>query len=313
MMPFTVAALYQFADLPDYANLQGPLLSVCEANGIKGTLLLAAEGINGTIAGDRAGIDALRDFLAADGRFNRLEYKESGAETMPFYRLKVRLKKEIVTLGAGDINPNKIVGVYVDTKEWNQLLSDDDVTVIDVRNDYEVRVGTFPGALNPDTKTFREFPAFVQKNLSPETHKKIAMICTGGIRCEKASSYMKQQGFQEVYHLKGGILKYLETVPENENQFQGECFVFDQRVTVAHNLALGHYTLCYTCRMPLSPDDLTSPHFTLGEVCPHCIDHVSEDRKKRSRDRNDQISRCKLKGLQHIGVKRTQSVPAERL
>lgn len=310
-MTFVVAALYQFTDLPDYGALQGPLLSVCDTHGLKGTLLLAGEGINGTVAGTRSGIDALRAFLAADGRFDRLEYKESHADKMPFYRMKVRLKKEIVTLRAGDVNPNRTVGTYVDSAQWNQLLADPDVTVIDVRNDYEVRIGTFPGALDPKTKTFTEFPQFVEQNLSPATHKKIAMVCTGGIRCEKASSYMKQQGFDEVYHLKGGILKYLETVTADDNQFAGECFVFDQRVTIGHGLALGHYTLCYTCRAPLSPDDMASPHFRAGEVCPHCVEHVSDAQIRRSRARNEQILLCKMKGLDHVGAKMPKRLGAE--
>ena len=217
-----VAALYKFADLPDYKTMQPGLLELCVKHELKGTLLLAEEGINGTVAGSRAGIDALMTYLNADPRFAGIEHKESSADAMPFYRMKVRLKKEIVTLGVQGINPNKKVGTYVAPEDWNALIADPDVIVVDTRNDYEYGIGTFKGAVDPKTKTFREFPQYVKNNLDPARHKKVAMFCTGGIRCEKASSFMLEQGFEEVYHLQGGILKYLEKVPAAESLWQGE-------------------------------------------------------------------------------------------
>ena len=253
-----VAALYKFADLPDYKTMQPGLLELCIKHGLKGTLLLAEEGINGTVAGSRAGIDALMAYLHADPRFAGIEHKESTADTMPFYRMKVRLKKEIVTLGVQGINPNKKVGTYVAPEDWNALIADPDVIVVDTRNDYEYGIGTFKGAVDPQTKTFREFPQYVKNNLDPARHKKVAMFCTGGIRCEKASSFMLEQGFEEVYHLQGGILKYLEKVLATESLWQGECFVFDQRVAVGHGLELGNHELCHACRHPVSPDDKKS-------------------------------------------------------
>ena len=231
-----VAALYKFANLPDCRELQSRLLDFCVAHEIKGTLLLALEGINGTVAGTRAGIDALVSLLQSDPRFVDLEYKESSAHEMPFGKMKVRLKKEIVTLGVTGIDPNQQVGIYVNPEDWNALISDPDVLLVDTRNHYEYAVGTFRGAVDPHTTTFREFPAYVSKHLDPAKHKKVALFCTGGIRCEKATSFMREQGFEEVYHLQGGILKYLEKIPAEKSLWQGECFVFDQRVTLGHGL-----------------------------------------------------------------------------
>ena len=236
MPNIVIAALYQFAKLPDYREMQGGLLDFCVAQGLNGTILLAAEGVNGTVAGTREGIDALILFLRADARLANIEHKESYAEGMPFDRMKVRLKKEIVTMGVPGVNPNDEVGTYVDPKDWNDLILDPDVTLIDTRNGYEYDIGSFRGAINPHTTTFREFPAYVNKSLDPERHKKIAMFCTGGIRCEKATSLMLSLGFSEVYHLQGGILKYLENIPAEESMWEGECFVFDQRVAVGQNL-----------------------------------------------------------------------------
>ena len=246
MPNFIVAALYKFAKLPDYRAMQPGLLDFCIAQEIKGTLLLAEEGINGTVAGSRQGIDALLAFLRSDARLADLEHKESVAGKMPFYRMKVRLKKEIVTLGVPGISPSKKVGTYVAPEDWNALISDPDVVLIDTRNAYEYDIGTFRGALDPHTATFREFPAYVSNNLDPARHKKVAMFCTGGIRCEKASSFMLEQGFEDVYHLQGGVLKYLEKVPAEQSLWEGECFVFDQRVAVGHGLEPGKHD------MPLS-------------------------------------------------------------
>ena len=251
MPKYLTAALYKFVSLPDYKALQAPILAECQKHNIKGTLLLAEEGINGTIAGLPDDIRNVLDYLRQDPvfkhRFADLEHKESYADEHPFYRMKVKLKKEIVTMGVPSVNPNNTVGTYVKPEDWNALISDPDVVVLDTRNDYEVHIGTFKGAVDPKTTTFREFPKFVEQNLDKTKNKKVAMFCTGGIRCEKASSFMKEQGFEEVYHLQGGILKYLETVPEAQSLWQGECFVFDQRVAVKHGLEVGDYDQCYAC------------------------------------------------------------------
>jgi len=235
MTGIVVSALYKFVTLDDYATLRKPLLKLMEEHQLKGTLLLAKEGINGTIAGDRKGIDALLAWLRADPRFADIETKESYEQAMPFYRSKVKLKKEIVTMGIDGIDPKNIVGTYVKPKDWNALISDPDVLLIDTRNDYEVKIGAFKGAVNPETETFREFSQYVKQQLDPAKHKKVAMYCTGGIRCEKSTAYLKEQGFENVYHLQGGILKYLEEVPAEQSEWQGECFVFDNRVAVNHN------------------------------------------------------------------------------
>ncbi|QXE25908.1 hypothetical protein B6N60_04629 [Richelia sinica FACHB-800] len=280
-----VAALYKFVSLPDYNEMQAPLLSFCQEQGIKGTILLAKEGINGTIAGSRQSIDTVLAFLRADPRLANLEHKESYTNTPPFERMKVRLKKEIVTLGIPTVDPNQLVGTYVTPQEWNQLISDPQVTVVDTRNDYEVMMGTFQRAQNPQTQSFREFPEYVSQNLDPSTHKKVALFCTGGIRCEKATSYMLAQGFEEVYHLKGGILKYLEEVPPEESLWQGECFVFDERVGVGHGLAAGDYELCFCCGHPIADADKTSPKYAEGISCPHCFDGLTEEKRLRQQEK----------------------------
>ena len=297
-----VAALYKFADLPDYKTMQPGLLELCIKHGLKGTLLLAEEGINGTVAGSRAGIDALMAYLHADSRFAGIEHKESTADTMPFYRMKVRLKKEIVTLGVQGINPNKKVGTYVAPEDWNALIADPDVIVVDTRNDYEYGIGTFKGAVDPQTKTFREFPQYVKNNLDPARHKKVAMFCTGGIRCEKASSFMLEQGFEEVYHLQGGILKYLEKVPAPESLWQGECFVFDQRVAVGHGLELGNHELCHACRHPVSPDDKKSEQYLEGVACPNCYHSLSDAQRASASERQKQMELATKRGIAHIGA-----------
>lgn len=296
-----VAALYKFASLPQFQDLQQPLKECCEAGGVMGTLLLAEEGINGTIAGTREAIDAVIALIRSVSVLEDLEYKESHAPQMPFYRLKVRLKTEIVTLGVPGISPLKKVGKYVAPKEWNDLISDPEVLVLDTRNDYETVMGTFKGAVDPKTKTFRAFPDYVKANLDPTKHKKVAMYCTGGIRCEKASSYMLEQGFEEVFHLKGGILKYLEEVDSQASLWEGECFVFDERVGIKHNLDLGTFELCRSCRQPLTPEDKTSPKFVEGITCPGCFDTISEKSKQRATERQKQIHLAKQRGQKHIG------------
>ncbi|HEY8084533.1 MAG TPA: rhodanese-related sulfurtransferase [Methylophilaceae bacterium] len=299
--PIIIAALYKFAKLPDYRELQPKLLDFCLLQKLKGTLLLAEEGINGTVAGSRSGIDALMTFLKADIRLQDLEHKESFAEKTPFYRMKVRLKKEIVTLGVPGISPTNKVGTYVAPQDWNALISDPDVVLIDTRNSYEHDIGTFRGALDPHTTTFREFPEYVDKNLDPLKHKKVAMFCTGGIRCEKASSLMMELGFEEVYHLQGGILKYLEEVPTEQSLWQGECFVFDQRVAVGQGLELGHYDQCYTCRHPVSAEDKASPDFVQGVSCPHCIEKLTEEKRASAAERQLQVELAEKQGRAHIG------------
>ncbi|HSH72945.1 MAG TPA: rhodanese-related sulfurtransferase [Methylophilaceae bacterium] len=301
MSNFIVAALYKFAKLPDYQALQPGLLDFCVKHGLKGTLLLAEEGINGTVAGSRADIDALMAYLKLDSRLVTIEHKESFADEMPFYRMKVRLKKEIVTMGVPGINPNEKVGTYVAPENWNALISDPDVVLIDTRNAYEYDIGTFKGAIDPHTTTFREFPEYVAKNLDPAKHKKVAMFCTGGIRCEKASAFMMEQGFEEVYHLQGGILKYLENVPKEESMWEGECFVFDQRVAVRHGLELGDYDQCHACRHPLSPEEMQSSQYVAGISCRHCYNKLSEEKRASVTERQKQITLAKQRGDAHIG------------
>lgn len=303
---YLTAALYKFVSLPDYKELQAPLQAECERNNIKGTLLLAEEGINGTIAGLPADIHNILNYLRKDPRLADLEHKESFADEHPFYRMKVRLKKEIVTLGVPGVSPTKKVGTYVKPEDWNALISDPDIILIDTRNDYEVDIGTFKGAVDPKTTTFREFPEYVAKNLDKTKHKKVAMFCTGGIRCEKASSYMMDQGFEEVYHLQGGILKYLETVPEENSMWEGECFVFDQRVAVKHNLEVGEYDQCYACRHPLSPAEMQSVQYKAGVSCPYCYDKVTEEKRLSLIERQKQVQLARLRGQSHIGEQKNR-------
>jgi len=280
-MTQVVVTFYKFVRLPDFAEKREPLLSHCEAQGIRGTILLAAEGINGTIAGSREAIDSVLTFLRSDPRLVDLEYKESYADSAPFDRMKVRLKKEIVTLGLPEIDPSDRVGTYISPQEWNELISDPEVTIIDTRNEYEVSIGTFRGAKNPKTASFRQFPDYVRNHLDPNKQRKVALFCTGGIRCEKATSFMMEHGFQEVYHLKGGILKYLEEVPAEESLWQGECFVFDQRVAVREGLAIGTHEMCPSCGHPISEADKTSPHYQEGISCPYCCDRLTQEKRSR--------------------------------
>ena len=302
-MTYCVAALYHFTRLADYEQLKAPLQDMCELLSIKGTLLLAYEGINGTIAGTDKAIANLLSFLRADPRLMQLEHKESRSEDMPFYRMKTRLKREIVTMGVDGVDPNEVVGTYVDPKDWNALITDPDVILIDTRNDYEVEIGSFKGALNPDTQTFREFPQWVEDNRDRLNKPKVAMFCTGGIRCEKASSFMKQNGFDDVYHLKGGILKYLEIQPKDKSLWEGDCFVFDQRVAVKHGLAESDYDQCYACRYPITEKGKTSPLYIKGVSCPRCHNRMSEDQRTRFAERQKQIALAKARGEEHLGRK----------
>ncbi len=297
-----VAAMYKFVHLPDFRVLREKLVQVCEKQSLKGTLFLAEEGINGTVAGGREGIDNLLCFLKQDSRFSDLEHKESFVSQMPFYRMKVRLKKEIVTMGVPDTDPNQLNGAKVDYKEWNELISDPDVLVIDTRNEYECEIGTFKNAISPNTKTFREFPEFVNNELGSDKNKKIAMFCTGGIRCEKATNYLLKQGYEDVYHLNGGILKYLEEVKQEENLWQGDCFVFDGRVAVDKNLEQGNYEQCFACRMPLSKEELQSEEYEKGISCPNCIASLTDEKYMRVSERQRQVELAGKRQQQHIGL-----------
>ena len=306
MADFLVAALYKFVHLPDYKALQAPLFEFCESNEVKGTLLLAEEGINGTIAGPEAGIRAVLAYLRRDPRMASLTHKESWAGKMPFYRLKVKLKREIVTMGVPNVQAGTMAGTYVKPDQWNALIDDPDVVVVDVRNDYEVSIGSFASAVNPHTASFTEFPQWVQtqtENGVLNKKSRVAMFCTGGIRCEKSTAYLRSQGFEEVYHLEGGILKYLETVPPEQSRWEGECFVFDERVSVVHGLEEGHYELCRACRQPLGAADKASEHFVEGVSCPHCHGTHTPEQVQRFRERQKQVELARQRHQRHIGVR----------
>lgn len=286
---YIIAALYHFTRFDDPAALKPALLELCLAQDVSGSLLLAREGVNGTIAGPRAGIDAVIAHLKALPGCSDLEWKEATSDRAPFGKMKVRLKKEIVTMGQPDVDPRASVGHYVDPQDWNELIQSPDVAVIDTRNDYEVAIGTFDGAVDPQTKTFGEFPAWWEENKHRFHNKKVAMFCTGGIRCEKSTNYLLGQGVEEVYHLKGGILKYLEEVPQDESTWNGECFVFDNRVSVGHGLAEGPHVLCHGCRQPILPEDMKRPEYEMGVSCHKCHDKTSDWDKERFRERQKQI------------------------
>ena len=298
----TVAALYHFTRFPDPALLRGPLLDLCIAQNVKGSLLLAGEGINGTIAGSRAGIDAVLDHIRTLPGCAELDWKESHASTMPFGKMKVKLKREIVTMGQPDIDPKARVGHYVSPAEWNDLISSPDVAVIDTRNDYEVAIGTFDGAIDPGTRSFSQFPAWWEANKDRFHNKRIAMFCTGGIRCEKSTNFLLKQGVEEVYHLKGGILKYLEDVPRDQSLWQGECFVFDQRVSVGHGLVPGSLTSCGACRRPVTAEGRANPDYEEGVCCPACKDEYSADDRARFRERQRQMKLAEARGEPHLGA-----------
>lgn len=299
--PFVVCAMYRFVSLPDFEALKEPLLNCMLEHDVKGTLLLAAEGVNGTVSGTQESIERLLAWFDQDERLKDIDHKLSFDEDQPFYRTKVKLKKEIVTMGVEGIDPNHVVGTYVKPKDWNALISDPDVMVIDTRNDYEVEIGTFKGAINPKTDTFREFPQYVSDHLNPEKHKKVAMFCTGGIRCEKSTAYLKEQGFDEVYHLEGGILKYLEEVNEADTMWEGDCFVFDNRVAVNHKLEKSAYDQCHACRLPITEEDKLSPDYEKGVSCPRCIGKHTPQQLKRFKERQRQIQLAEARGQEHIG------------
>ncbi|GAB5414594.1 MAG: rhodanese-related sulfurtransferase [Congregibacter sp.] len=307
-MSTIVAALYKFVHLEDYQALREPLLDACRKHNILGTLLLAEEGINGTISGSREGIDSVLSWLRRDERFSDLEHKESVHVTPPFLRMKVKLKKEIVTMGVPRVDPKRVVGTYVAPEDWDALLADPELTLVDTRNDYECAIGSFRGAIDPNLKSFREFPKWVEENLEPSANRKVAMFCTGGIRCEKASSYLLDQGFEEVYHLKGGILKYLEAqsretseVNDQTGSWEGECFVFDERVAVNGRLEQGSYAQCFACRHPLSEEQMALPSYVKGVSCLHCIEQHDDSSRARFAERQRQVELARERGEQHIG------------
>ena len=296
-----IAALYRFVRLDNFEQLRQPLLQLMLDKQIRGTLLLAAEGINGTVAGKAEAIEQLLEYLRQDDRLRGFDCKFSSDDSIPFYRTRVKLKREIVTMGVEDIDPEN-GGQYVSPTEWNDLISDPQVTLIDTRNDYESAIGSFANAIQPKTKSFREFPAYVKQNLDPQKQRKVAMFCTGGIRCEKSTAYLRQQGFDEVYHLKGGILNYLEQVPETESLWQGECFVFDNRVSVNHALEKGSYDQCHACRLPITEADKNSKKYQPGVSCPACYDSRSASERSRFREREKQVRLARSRGELHIGA-----------
>lgn len=313
MAQYTVCALYKFVRLENFEDMRAPLHDTMVANDVKGTLLLALEGINGTIAGPEAGIQAVLTHLESDERLAGISHKESYTEKAPFRRTKVKLKKEIVTMGVEGIDPNQVVGTYVKPKDWNSLISDPEVVLVDTRNDYEVEIGTFQNAVNPDTESFREFPQYVKENLDPDKNKKVAMFCTGGIRCEKSTAYLKEQGFEEVYHLEGGILKYLEEVPEEETMWKGECFVFDDRVAVNHKLEKGQYDQCHACRYPITEEDKEHKHYQQGVSCHRCYDKMTDEQKARFAEREKQVRLAEERGEEHIGGEVLSQIEQNRI
>lgn len=312
---FCIAALYKFTRFDNLEAVQGPLLATCEEAGTMGTLLVAHEGLNGTIAGSDAGIAKVLNHVRVIPGCADIEVKFSRAAEMPFLRMKVRLKKEIVTMGVEGIDPTSTVGTYVDPQDWNALIADPDTIVIDTRNDYEVAIGTFEGAIDPRTPTFRDFPAWFREQrgkLLGNTNKpKVAMFCTGGIRCEKSTAFLKAEGVEDVFHLKGGILKYLEEVPAEESMWHGECFVFDERVSVGHGLKQGDYALCRACRHPLTQEELSSPAYEDGVSCPNCITQRTPEQRARYAERQKQARLACQRGEQHVGVAQ-QEIRAQR-
>jgi len=297
----TICALYKFTRLDDFEKIKKPLKKFMELLNVRGTLLLAREGINGTIAGEKINIEEVLAYLQSDKRLADISYKYSYSVKPPFNRLKVKLKKEIVTLGISDIDPTYSSGTYVKPSDWNEFINDPEVVLIDTRNNYEYEIGSFKGAINPNTETFREFPNYTKNNLEKYRNKKIAMFCTGGIRCEKSTAYLKSEGFENVYHLQGGILKYLEEVEEAESLWEGECFVFDDRVAVKHKLELGKYDQCHACRFPITEEDKKHPHYEKGASCPRCYGTKNSSQVSRYREREKQVQLSKARGESHIG------------
>ncbi len=300
---YVITTMYQFFSFENYQLFQPRLLAFCEQQQIKGTVLLAEEGINGTLAGSRAAIDALYQYLQATPGLHDLEYKESYANEIPFHRIRVKLKQEIVSLGKPDIQPAKQSGVKIAPKDWNKIISDKEVLLVDTRNEYEHQIGTFKGATSPKTNHFRQFPNYVKQQLDPQNKQKIALFCTGGIRCEKASAYLLEQGFETVYQLRGGILKYLAEIPEDESLWQGECFVFDSRVSVDRHLAKGQYLQCFACRRPLTKQDLNADSYEQGVSCPHCINDKTSAQRTACKERQHQVELAEQRNEKHIGAK----------
>lgn len=312
MSNITVCAMYRFVDLPRYEEIRQPLLDQMNTLDVKGTLLLASEGINGTVSGTSEAIESLLTWLRSIPEFSDIDYKLSFDEEQPFYRTKVKLKKEIVTMGVEGIDPKRVVGTYVKPKDWNALINDPDVLLIDTRNDYEYEIGTFEGAVNPNTESFREFPKYVDDHLDPAKHKKVAMFCTGGIRCEKSTAFLKEKGFDEVYHLEGGILKYLEEVPKSDTTWKGDCFVFDNRVAVNHDLEKSAYDQCHACRLPITEEDKEHEHYRKGVSCPRCFGKHSPNQLKRFEERQKQIDLAKARGEDHIGAAAVDAMEQNR-
>lgn len=312
--PWLTAALYHFVSLSDCSALRVSLQALCQDHGVLGLLLLAPEGINGTIAGKEDSVRAVLAWLRSDPRLADLVHKESWSEQKPFYRMRVRVKREIVTMGVEGLDPAHHAGTYVPPDAWNALIDDPNVVVVDVRNGYEVDIGSFAKAINPETKSFTEFPAWVQAQQAPggvlAGKPKVAMFCTGGIRCEKSTALLKSQGFEEVYHLQGGILKYLETVPQDQSRWHGDCFVFDERVSVQHGLTRGPHQLCRACRMPLSPQDLNSPHYVAGVRCHRCYGTRTPEQEAAFAEREKQIQIAWARGLTHIGAQVNSDITA---
>ena len=312
-MKFTVAALYHFTRIKDPVAKRYPLLSLCRSQGVRGTVLLATEGINGTIAGTPEGIASVIDHLEGWPEVDNLEVKYSFSNENSFKRLKVKIKNEIVTIRKPEINTPLDVGKYVQPAEWNDLITREDVLLVDTRNNFEFKIGRFSNAIEPGTDSFHEFPDWADKLASrPDKPSAVAMYCTGGIRCEKATAYMKQVGFDEVYHLKGGILKYLEDVPEDESLWEGECFVFDGRVSLKHGLKEGNYELCYGCQFPISPSERSSPLFEQGVSCPRCHDSLPDADRARYRERQRQVVMASSRDEQHIGDDANSAIHARK-
>jgi UPF0176 protein len=308
-LPIQIAAFYRFAPLPDCREIQPGMQDHCRSSGLLGTILLAEEGINGTVAGSPEAVAGLFGFLARDDRLQRLEYKVSWAAEQPFHRMKVRVKNEIVSMGVGGVDPTRTVGQYVSPEDWNALIDRPDVRVIDTRNDYEHLLGSFEGAEDPGTRSFRDFPDWASAHLDPASDQHVAMFCTGGIRCEKATSWLKDQGFANVYHLDGGILAYLEKVAPEDSKWRGDCFVFDNRVTVDHALQQGDFEVCPACRMPLTEADRNAPEYEENVSCPRCFDRLTESRREGLLERARQIELARARGERHLGA--VQPVPED--
>lgn len=296
-----VSTFYNFTAFDNLKEIREPLLIFCKKNKIKGSILIAFEGINGTIAGNPHEIEIVLKYIKSLPGCNSIKSKNSYTSTMPFNRMKVRIKKEIVKMGQPNIDPRKAVGKYITAENWNELMENDDIVIIDTRNEYEVEIGTFEGSINPKTESFSQFPKWWEDNKSKYLNKKIAMFCTGGIRCEKSSNYLLNNGVQDVYHLEGGILKYLENIEEKNSKWQGECYVFDHRVSVVHGLNNGSYDCCFACGRPISENDKKQSSYEYGVSCKKCINEFSEKRKTQFRERQKQIQLAEKKGERHLG------------